>query len=221
MGSEVGSEPVISIIARGNDRPAALARLRHALADCAIVVEGSPSNRCPLLDAVSALTRSTQPAPPGTEAVAVLVAAVRASAAQRASQRSAFHARAARGRPEPVPEGGASTTLVLGGTSYQAVVYESGPGTYRIGVDGQVAEVTVDRVTEFDWLVTCAGQHHRVLVWSHSAGSLLEVDGVAHRVDLDEGVAVRAGWPALVVSVAVAPGDEVARRATRWWSSRR
>jgi acetyl-CoA carboxylase carboxyltransferase component/biotin carboxyl carrier protein len=209
VGSEVGSNSAIRIIAHGSDRAAALARLRHALAECALVIEGSASNRCALLETVSGLSRSTPTPPPGSEAVAVLVAAIRASAAQRASQRSAFHARAARGRPEPVPEGGASTTLVYGGASYQAVVHESGPDTYRIAVDGQVAELTVERRTEFSWLVTCAGQHHQVLVWAHATGSLLEVDGVAHRVDLDEGVAVRAGWPALVVSVAVAPDDAV------------
>jgi len=98
-----------------------------------------------------------------------------------------------------VPAGGAITSLAVGDAGYRAVVHETGPSTYRIAIDDRVAELRLDRSNEFEWVVTCAGQHHRVLVWSHSAGSLLEVDGVAHRVDLDDGVAVRAGWRIVVI----------------------
>jgi len=103
IGAQVGSEPVIRIIAHANDRGAALARLRQALADCAVVVEGSASNRCALIETVGGLTRTIMSTPPGSDAVAVLVAAIRASAAQRVSQRAAFHARQPAGAQSRCP----------------------------------------------------------------------------------------------------------------------
>ena len=39
---------------------------------------------------------------------------------------------------------------------------------------------------------------------------LIEVDGVAHRIDRDDGGVVHAPAPAVVVSIAVKPGDTVA-----------
>ncbi len=50
--------------------------------------------------------------------MAVLVSAVRASDSQRETQRAAFHARAARGRPEPVDASGVSTSLNYDGQQY-------------------------------------------------------------------------------------------------------
>ena len=58
--------------------------------------------------------------------------------------------------------------------------------------------------------MTAAGRKHHVVVASQGTGCVLEVDGVAHHVDRDEGIAVRAQWPALIVSVAVEIGQDVA-----------
>ena len=58
--------------------------------------------------------------------------------------------------------------------------------------------------TGAEWDVTAAGRKHHVVVASQGTGCVLEVDGVAHHIDRDEGIAVRAQWPALIVSVAVA-----------------
>ena len=70
--------------------------------------------------------------------------------------------------------------------------------------------MAIDRANDFEWTVTAAGRDRHVVIASHGTGCLLEIDGIAHRVDRDEGIAVRAQWPALIVSVAVAPGQDVA-----------
>ncbi len=212
VGATVGSEPVLRVVAHGRDRATAMARLHRGLSDCAVVVEGAPTNRCDLLAVLAAhVGHTTRPAPaPGPDPLAVLVAAVRASDSERAIQRDAFHARAARGRPEPVVATGVPVTLVHGGNAYRLVVHQTGPGRFRIDTGEHVAELTVERLDGFEWNVTCAGRRQHVVTTGIGTGCALEIDGVAHRVDRDEGVPVRAEWPALVVSVAVAEGDTVA-----------
>jgi acetyl-CoA carboxylase carboxyltransferase component/biotin carboxyl carrier protein len=212
VGDRVGSGMILRVIAEGRDRAAALSRLHRALAGSAAVVERSATNRSALLATLAGHIGAGIRPSAGSEAdpLAVLVAAVRASDAQRAIQRAAFHARAARGRPEPAPATGAATTLVYRGVTYHVVVHETGPGTYRIDTGEHVAELAIARTNEFEWDVTCAGRRRHAVATTHGNGCLLEIDGVGHRVDIEEGQPVRAEWPALVVSVAVSPGQEVA-----------
>ncbi len=211
VGAAVGSGVVLRIVAHGHDRLTALARLRHALTGCAVVVAGCATNRPALLAAVAAEIGDTSArVRPESDPVAVLVSAVRASDSQRETQRAAFHARAARGRPEPVDAAGVSTSLNYDGQQYSLQVFQTGPHTYRIDSGDAVAEVVIDRANDFEWTVTAAGRDRHVVIASHGTGCLLEIDGIAHRVDRDEGIAVRAQWPALIVSVAVTPGQDVA-----------
>jgi acetyl-CoA carboxylase carboxyltransferase component/biotin carboxyl carrier protein len=210
VGATVGAGDVLRIVAHGSDRGAALARLQHALSGTVAVVEGVATNRAALLAALAGQVAGGRAPSSDADPLAVLVAAVRASDSQRAIQQAAFHARAQRGRPEPVAAAGVTTTLRYRGEGYQVVVHETGPHTYRIDTGDHVAELSIDRTNDFEWVVTCAGRRHRVVATSHGNGCLLEIDGVAHRIDLDEGQPVRAEWPALIVSVAVAVDQEVA-----------
>ncbi len=232
VGSAVGSGVVLRIVAEGVDRTAAQARLRRALTECAVVIDGAPANRCALLGVLTPTTAAATSAvetdvdtvgfddtgaqaaparPTVTDPVALLVAAVCASDTQRAIQRAAFHARAARGRPEPVTANGVRVTLENLGNRYGLVVHQSGPHTYRIDAGDQVAELVVRRENPYEWTVTSAGRHHHAVVSTMGTTCLVELDGVAHLVELDEGVPVRADWPALVVSVAVTEGQQVAQ----------
>ncbi|MCU0263969.1 MAG: hypothetical protein MUF09_09925 [Candidatus Nanopelagicales bacterium] len=210
VGSTVGSEVALSVIAHGRDRATALTRLRHALGNCALVVANSVGNRSAVLAALGAELGDAHARVSTPDPLAVLVAAVRASDSQRETQRAAFHARAARGRPEPVDASGVTTNLSYGGHQYTLRVFQTGPHTYRIDSGDAVAEVAIDRTNDFEWTVTAAGRERHVVVAAQGTGCLLEIDGIAHRVDRDEGIAVRAQWPALIVSIAVAPGQEVA-----------
>ncbi len=67
----------------------------------------------------------------------------------------------------------------------------------------------MERLGRFSSRLHVGGRAHRVVSVFHAPDHLVEVDGVAHRVSLDEGGLVRAPAPALVVSIAVAAGDEV------------
>lgn len=210
-GDVVGAGVVLRVLAHGRDRATALARLHHALSDCAVVVEGAESNRCALIAAVDEHRTGERSRRTGVpDPLAVLVSAVRASDQERETQRTAFHARAARGRPEPVLAAGVATTLVYHGQQYALRVFQTAPHTYSIDTGDAVVDVASERANAFEWTVTVAGRAHSVIVASRGTGCLLEIDGVSHRVDRDEGIAVRAQWPALVVSVAVEVGQEVA-----------
>ncbi len=57
--------------------------------------------------------------------------------------------------------------------------------------------------------MTCAGRRHRIIVNPLDSAFHIEVDGVAHVVSREDGVVVRAGWPALVVAALVEPGQHV------------
>ena len=209
VGAGVGSGVILRIVALGHDRVTALARLHHALSNCAVVVANCATNRPALLAAVAAQMSPAPSQPPTSDPVAILVAAVRASDAQREAQRAAFHARAAQGRPEPVEAAGVSTTLNYNGQQYSLHVFQTGPNTYRVDTGGTVAEVSIARTNNFEWTVTAGDRQRHVVVATQETGCLLELDGVGHRVDRDEGTAVDAQWPALIVSVLVSPGQDV------------
>ena len=56
-----------------------------------------------------------------------------------------------------------------------------------------------------------AGESYRTVISAQGAQLLIEVNGVPHRVSRDDRGFVRSLAPAVVVSIPVAPGDEVAR----------
>jgi len=214
---------IAKIIAWGADRDEALSRLRRALAQSTVVVEGGTTNRSFLLTLLDRpevrdghldnrwLDRFTAgdghaPAP---DPVALLVAAVEAYDADHAAVQAAFHVGAARGRPEVPDDVGTRVQLRYRAVSYQLDVYRTSPGTYRVQSGQRVADLAVDRLNEFERRVACGGRSHRVVAVSQSASFRIEVDGAAHQVVRDDGGVVRAGWPAFVVSVLVQPGDEV------------
>ena len=209
VGDAVGSAPVLRVVATGRSRGTALRRMHDALRGCAVVVEGAATNRPTLLAAVGAQLGGPRAAPPAADPLAVLVAAVRASDTQRAIDRASFHARAARGRPEAVAGRGVTTTLVHHGRSYEVVVHETGPGTYRIDTGEHTAELAVTRANDHEWDGDLRRAAAPCRAGSRGTGCVLEIDGIAHSVGRDEGIPVRADWPALIVSVTVEPGADV------------
>ena len=71
------------------------------------------------------------------------------------------------------------------------------------------ADVEVERFDEHSGRIMVNGQRFRLTTATHGPIHLVEVDGVTHRVSLDEGGVVRSPAPALVVATPVAVGDEV------------
>jgi biotin carboxyl carrier protein len=76
-------------------------------------------------------------------------------------------------------------------------------------MDGATVEVAVDRVGAHERRLELRGETHRTLTSLQGADLLVEVDGVPHRISRDDGGLVRNLAPAIVVSIPVAPGDEV------------
>ena len=225
-GDDVCAEfdPVVAtVIARGADRDEALSRLRRALAQSTVVVDRGTTNRSFLLhlldqpevregridnewlDRLIADGRLVPPQDP----LALLVAAVEAYDSDHAEVQTAFHVRAARGRPEMPTDAGIRVRLRYRDVGYQLDVYRTSPGSYRVTRGTSVADLAVERLGEYGRRVVCGGRSHRVLAVTQRAGFRIEVDGTAHQVRREEDWVVRAGWPAFVVSVPVAPGDEV------------
>jgi acetyl/propionyl-CoA carboxylase alpha subunit len=215
---------IAKIIAWGQDRDEALARLRRALAQSTVVVEGGTTNRSFLLGVLDRpemvtgdydnrwLDRLTEAGDhvPAPQPVALLAAAVEAYAADHEAAEAAFHAGARRGRPEKPETVGARLRLRYAGAIHDLWVYRTSPGTFRVRSGRVSAELEVDFVNDYERRVRCGGHHHRVVAVTQGAMFRIVVDGTTHRVTRDDGGVVRAGWPAFVVSVLVQAGDEVA-----------
>jgi acetyl-CoA carboxylase carboxyltransferase component/biotin carboxyl carrier protein len=214
---------IAKIVAWGRDRDEALARLRRALSQSAVVVEGGTTNRSFLLTLLDRpelrsgefdnrwldrLTSAGEHVPPA-QPVALLAAAVEAYAADHAAVQAAFHAGARRGRPEVPDSVGTTAQLRYAGVTYDLAVYRTSPSSYRVRHGNVAADLHVDFVNDFERRVRCAGRFHRVVAVTQGAMFRIVVDGTTHRVTRDDGGVVRAGWPAFVVSLLVKPGDQV------------
>lgn len=218
-----GDELLATVTAWGRTRAEALGRLSRALERTTAVIEGSATNRCTLL---SVLNQSEFAAGgvtsgwveearrggrlrPTPDALVVLVAAVEAYEVDFSLARGAFLASAARGRPEQPEPVGDRIQLAYRGVDYSLRVDCTAPDHFRVHDALVTAELSVERLNQFERRVICGGRRHRVVAWSEYESLYLEIDGTRHRVTREEGMTVRAGWPALVVAVLVEPGDEV------------
>ena len=81
--------------------------------------------------------------------------------------------------------------------------------TIATGGTEQTVDVELDRIDEFHRRLAVGGRRHHVVTATHGPSTLVEVDGVAHRVSRDEGGVLRSPAPALVVATPVPVGGEV------------
>jgi acetyl/propionyl-CoA carboxylase alpha subunit/acetyl-CoA carboxylase carboxyltransferase component len=216
---------IAKLVAWGRDRREALARLSRALAESAVVIHGGASNKAFLLELLQhpdlltgavdtgwldRLTATRRGASDLHADVALVQAAVETYDAELAAEQARFHAGAARGRPEVRPGFGLTIDLHHHGNAYRVTVGRVGPRAYRVEVDGRRVDVEVERAGPFERRLSYRGRRWRVLSVLSGPDHLVEVEGVPHRIARDDGGMVRAPAPAVVVSVAVRPGDQVA-----------
>jgi len=220
---------VAKIIAWGQDRSEALARLRCALRETTIVIRGGTTTKSFLLDlldrpgvvsgewetaSLDQLGLSDTPPPARHADVALLSAAIDAYDTEEALERSEFLESAAGGRPRASHTVGRKVELKYQSNTYRIDVAQVSPRRYRLEVDGGLIDIDIDRLSAFESRFGLGGRAFQIVSVAGQHDRLIEVNGVSHRIEQDETGVVRAPAPAVVVAVLFGPGDDVEAGAT-------
>jgi acetyl/propionyl-CoA carboxylase alpha subunit/acetyl-CoA carboxylase carboxyltransferase component len=224
---------IAKIIAYGGDRAEALGRLRRAMGETTVVIEGGATNKSFVLDLLDQPEVIDASADTGWidrvrgegrlfahrhAAVALAAAAIEAYEDEEEISRQRLLTTAYGGRPQVQHDPGRPLDLKLRGVGYRVHVARTGPSRFRVGVSaggtvppttGHLADVVVERFDAHSGRFTVNGVRFRLTTATHGPIHLVEVDGVTHRVSLDEGGVIRSPAPALVVATPLAVGDEV------------
>jgi acetyl-CoA carboxylase carboxyltransferase component/biotin carboxyl carrier protein len=224
-GEELG---IARVTAQGRNRAEALNRLQRALARTTALVRGGTTDKALLLELLDRPEVDAATADPGwldhlvaggehlprrgAEA-ALLEAAIASYEAELARVRARFYDSAQRGRPETPREMGFAVDLRYRGESYLFRAARLGPRLYRIEVDGRQLEVSLSAQGRAGRRLACGEKSWQVFSTVQDGSLLVETDGVPHRIEPDPGNVVRCPGPAVVVSVEVQEGDEVAAGA--------
>ncbi|MGW4639020.1 ATP-binding protein [Sphaerisporangium sp. NPDC004334] len=219
---------IAKIIAYGRDRDEALGRLRRAMAQTTVIIEGGATNKSFVLDLLDRPEVIEATADTGWidrvraegglvshrhSAVALAAAAIEAYEEEERAERQRLLSTAFGGRPQVQHMSGRPLDLKLRGAGYRVRVARVGPHRFRVGVeageDVRTADVELDRFDRHTAQIIVNGARYRLLTGTHGPIHLVEVDGVAHRVSRDEGGVVRSPAPALVVATPLAVGAEV------------
>jgi acetyl/propionyl-CoA carboxylase alpha subunit/acetyl-CoA carboxylase carboxyltransferase component len=216
---------IAKVIGYGQTRKEALSRLQRALGESVIVVKGGATNKAFLLEMLGRdevqsghvdvrwldrLAAQNGHLVREYADVALVQAAIDAYDTELTVEQAQFYASAARGRPRVQSDIGRVLSLRYRGRLYAMKTHRVGPRDYRIEVDGVRVEAHIDRRDQFEsWLAVYGRKFHIVSV-SQGVRSRIEVDGVSHQVDRDDGGVVHAPAPSVVVSIAVKVGDTVA-----------
>ena len=215
---------IAKLIGWGRTRAEALARLRCAVDETTVVIDGGTTDQA-FLRALLARPEVRDgtvdttwvdriSVSGGIEAgdhadVALVVAAIEACDAAIAADRAQFLALARRGRPHADLARGRSVDVRHGGSAYRLLVRQVAPERYRVSADGATVEAAIERHGAHERRVAIGERSWRVVVSSQGSDLLVEVDGVPHRVLRDDGGVVRSLAPAVVVALPVAEGDTV------------
>ncbi|MEO6821421.1 MAG: biotin carboxylase N-terminal domain-containing protein, partial [Candidatus Nanopelagicales bacterium] len=219
---------IAKIIAFGRDRGEALARLRRAVADTTVLIEGGSTNKSFLLDLLEQPEIIDGSADTGwidrvrsegrlvlnkQSGVALVVAAISAYEDEERVERLRLFESARGGRPNVQHQVGRAIELKLRGVSYRVTVAQIGPRRFRVAVgaedDVQVVEAELEHFDSYTGRITIAGVRFRLLMGTHGPVNLVEVDGITHRISRDEGGVLRSPAPALVVATPVEVGAVV------------
>ncbi|MCW2849459.1 MAG: ATP-grasp protein, partial [Marmoricola sp.] len=222
---------IAKIIAYGRTRDEALARLRRAMSSTTVVIEGGACNKSFVLDLLAqpeVVTGTPGWADTGWidrvrgegrlvahahAGIAVVAAAIEAYLERLRIETARLLETAHGGRPSASHQVGQPVELKLRGVPYQVCTVNTGPGRFRVSVASGPSEQTVDvqmePIDDVHRRLVVGGRTYHLVTATHGPTTLVEVDGVAHRVSRDEGGVLRSPAPALVVATPLAVGDEV------------
>jgi acetyl/propionyl-CoA carboxylase alpha subunit/acetyl-CoA carboxylase carboxyltransferase component len=219
---------IAKVIAYGRTRAEACARLRRALADTTVLIEGGTTNKGFLLDLldqpeiidgsadtgwIDRVRSQGRLQPERYAGVALVAAAIQAYEEQERAERLHFLATSHGGRPQARHELGRAIDLKLRGTSYRVTVAQVGPARFRVGFGARQqdreVEADLEQFNEYVGRMIIGDRRFRMVSATHGPVHLIEVNSTTHRVTRDEGGVMRSPAPALVIAVPVAVGDQV------------
>ncbi|GAB3135770.1 biotin carboxylase N-terminal domain-containing protein [Tsukamurella serpentis] len=219
---------IAKVIAYGKDRDEALGRLRRAMNETRVIIEGGATNKSFVLDLLGQPEVIDGSADTGWidrvrgegrlvadrhTAVALASAAIDAYEDEERAELTRLLTTASGGRPQVQHESGTPLDFKLRGASYRVRVARTGAHTFRLvidtGAETRTADVDLERFDRHTGQAVVNGVRHRLTTGTHGPVHVVDVDGVTHRVSRDEGGVVRSPAPALVVAVPLAIGDEV------------
>ncbi len=219
---------IAKIIAYGRDRDEALGRLRRAMNETTVIIEGGATNKSFVLDLLDQPEVIDASADTGWidrvrgegrlvshrhSAVALATAAIEAYEEEERVELQRLLSTAHGGRPQVQHESGRPLDLKLRGASYRVKVARIGAHRFRVGIDtgtqSHTADLDLDRFDRHSGQAVVNGIRFRLVTSTFGPVHLVEVDGVAHRVSRDEGGVVRSPAPAMVVATPLSVGDEV------------
>ena len=223
---------IAKIIAYGRTRDEALARLRRAMRETTVVIEGGATNKSFILDLLDQSEVVDGKAGWADTAwidrargegrlvvhehsgIAVVAAGIEAYEDEEQIEIARLLESARGGRPQVQHKVGRAVDFKLRGAAYKITVLQTGPRRFRVAVAAtggstQVVDVDIERLDKFHTRLTVGERVHRLVIATHGPVHMIEVDGVAHRVSRDEGGVLRSPAPALVVASPVAAGDLV------------
>ena len=215
---------IAKVIASGETREEARARLVCALSDFDLVIEGGATNKGYLAEILDDpefrsggvdtgwLDRfAASRAEDGDHAVEALIAAAILSYQRvRAAVQLNFYADPAGRMPQRIPPSrGQQIDLTHGGEQYRLQVFAIGSWRYRVHLDGRVVAATLREERGHTARLQVGLRTLRLLYDVNEVWPRVEVEGHAHRFGSQAAGHVRASTPAMVVSVDVAPGDRV------------
>ncbi|QKV73208.1 biotin carboxylase N-terminal domain-containing protein [Amycolatopsis sp. Hca4] len=224
---------IAKIIAYGRDREEALGRLRRAMAETTVIIEGGATNKSFVLDLLDQPEVIDASADTGWidrvraegrlvthrhSAIALAAAAIEAYQDEEEVSVQRLLSTAHGGRPQVQHESGRPLDLKLRGVGYRVSVARAGRSRFRVGIsagasDVHHADIEIDRFDAHSGQILVNGRRFRLVSATHGPIHLVEVDGVTHRISRDEGGVVRSPAPALVVATPLAVGDEVEANA--------
>jgi acetyl/propionyl-CoA carboxylase alpha subunit/acetyl-CoA carboxylase carboxyltransferase component len=219
---------IAKIIAYGRTRSEALARLRRAVGETSVIIEGGATNKSFILDLLAQPEVIDASADTGWidrvraegrlvsdrhSGIALVAAGIEAYEDDERVELRRLLQGGRGGRPQVQHREARPVDLKLRGAGYRVTVSRIGPERFRVGVtvDGEVTVVGVDvePIGEYRLRLTASGRVYRVLAAMHGPVHFIEVDGVAHRISRDEGGVLRSPAPALVVATPAPIGTVV------------
>jgi len=217
---------IAKIIATGQDREEALARLDTALKDCVVAIAGGPTNRALLIELLAHpdfrsgavttrwLDQYLTDRPDAWDRdyldVALAAAAIGDRVRARRGKILNFFASAHKGLPRRVATP-AETQLryLVDGNPLSVTVATMGPSWYRLTTGDEMLDVHAETTGPRTMVLDVNQTRYSVSRVGTPTAVFVEVNGVSHRFDRTSDGRVLASIPAAVTQVHVKPGDTV------------